>query len=65
MTDRDIALERIVSLREASELSSLSEDTLRRRYSAKLIKLSPRRTGMRLRDVLAIGNPHQRESATP
>jgi hypothetical protein len=47
-----IELRRIVSLKEASRLSGLSIDTLKRRHAAKIIKLSPRRCGMRLEDAL-------------
>ena len=53
-TDNDIALARIVSLREASELAGISEDTLRRIHGDKIIRLSPRRLGMRLKDALFI-----------
>jgi hypothetical protein len=51
----DLALRRVVTLRQAAEMSSLSEDTLRRRYAELIIKLSPRRSGMRLSDVLSLG----------
>jgi hypothetical protein len=53
----EIAHQRIVSLREAAELSSLSVDTLQRRHSDKILKLSIRRRGMRLGDVLRLGQP--------
>jgi hypothetical protein len=49
-----LELERIASLDEASRLSSLSEDTLVRRHGDKIIKLSPRRSGMRVRDALML-----------
>lgn len=49
---RDRDLERIVSLREASRLMSVSPDTIRRRHGDKILQLSPRRQGMRLRDAL-------------
>jgi hypothetical protein len=51
----EIELQRIVSLAKAAELTDLSVDTLRRRHSHLIRRLSPRRLGMRLRDVLAIG----------
>jgi hypothetical protein len=51
----DHDLDRIVNLRDAAHLSSLSEDTLRRCYPELVRKLSPRRSGMRLGDVLTIG----------
>lgn len=52
----DIALKRIIPLKEAAEVSSLSEDTLRRQFPDKIIKLSTRRLGMRLGDALLL-NP--------
>jgi hypothetical protein len=52
---RDLELERIVSMQEAQRLSTLSVDTLKRRYPNKIIQLSRRRQGMRLRDALLLG----------
>ena len=49
--------ERIIGLREAAEIAGVSTDTLRRRYGHLVIRLSPRRVGIRLRDVLSIGQP--------
>jgi hypothetical protein len=43
---------RIISMKEAARLSGLSGDTIRRRHADKIIKLSPRRCGMRLEDAL-------------
>ena len=53
---RWVELERVVTLNEAVQLTSLSEDTLRRRYPSRIVSISPKRRGMRLRDVLAINN---------
>ena len=36
----------------AAELAGVSEDTLRRRRPDKIIQLSPRRQGMRVKDAL-------------
>jgi hypothetical protein len=47
-------LNKIVSLKEAAQRSSLSLDSLRRFHRDKFVRLSPRRIGMRLRDVLAL-----------
>jgi len=47
---------RIVPLAEAARLSGISEDGLRRHYSEKFIRLSPRRVGMRLSDALMLHN---------
>jgi hypothetical protein len=49
--------ERIISLREAAEIAGVSTDTLRRSHGHLVIRLSPRRVGIRLRDVLSIGQP--------
>jgi hypothetical protein len=48
-------LERIVPLAEAARLMGVSEDTIRRHNGDKIIQLSPRRQGMRVRDALVIG----------
>jgi hypothetical protein len=47
-----IELQRIVSLREASRLSGLSIDTIKRRHRDKIINLSLRRRGIRICDAL-------------
>jgi hypothetical protein len=49
-----IELQRIVDLKEASRLSGMSIDTLKRRHSNKILDLSPRRRGMRVRDALML-----------
>jgi hypothetical protein len=49
-----IELQRIVSLAEAARLSGLSIDTIKRRHADKVIELSPRRRGIRLRDALML-----------
>jgi hypothetical protein len=51
---RELELEQIVPLEQAQELSSLSRGTILREHQDKLIKLSPRRIGMRLRDALML-----------
>jgi hypothetical protein len=49
-----VELERIVPLLEAERLSGLSRDTLYRRHADKIIRLSPRRSGMRLKHALML-----------
>jgi hypothetical protein len=44
---------RIVPLKEAARLKGISEDTLRRHFKHLFVKVSTRRRGMRLKDVLA------------
>jgi hypothetical protein len=50
----EIQLRRIVSLPDAAALASVSVDTLKRRHADKIITLSPRRKGMRVRDALML-----------
>lgn len=47
-------LDRIVSLQEAEKLSGISGYTWRRNHPEKIIKLSARRVGIRLRDALML-----------
>jgi hypothetical protein len=49
-------LNRILSLAQAAEVSSLSPDTIKRRHPDKLVHLSPRRLGVRLRDALMLSD---------
>jgi excisionase family DNA binding protein len=48
-------LERLLSLKEAANVSSLSKDSLKRNHADKIIRLGPRRLGMRARDALMLG----------
>jgi hypothetical protein len=50
-----LELNRIVSLDEASRLSSLSTDNLRENHADKIIPLSPKRYGMRVGHALMLG----------
>jgi hypothetical protein len=47
-------LNRIITLEQAAELCSLSADTIQRRWPEKLVQLSPRRIGIRVRDALML-----------
>jgi hypothetical protein len=49
-----IELERVITLKEAADLKSLSVDTLKRRYSRYIINLSPRRRGIKLKHALGL-----------
>ncbi len=53
--DENLQSECIISLAIASNLTGLSVDTLKRHHAHLIRRLSPRRLGMKLRDVLAIG----------
>jgi len=50
-----LELDRIISVQEAEEVSSLSVDSWKRHHADKLVELSPRRLGVRLRDALMLG----------
>jgi hypothetical protein len=47
-------LERVLSMAEVAKFTTLSEDTIERRYAQWIVRLSPRRRGMKLKHVLAI-----------
>lgn len=50
----ELKLERIISLREAEAISNLSADSWLRNHRDKIVKLSPRRLGVRLRHALML-----------
>lgn len=53
-----LELARIAPMPEAERLSGLSGYTLKRYHANKIVKLSPRRLGMRVRDALMLAqNP--------
>jgi hypothetical protein len=49
-----IELNRIVSMKEAVRLSNVSEDGWHRYHADKIVRLTPRRIGVRLRDALML-----------
>jgi hypothetical protein len=49
-----IELESVRPMSEVERITSLSADTIGRRYPEKIVDLSPRRRGMKLRDILDI-----------
>jgi hypothetical protein len=50
----EIELERVLSMPEIMRLTTLSHDTIVKHYRHRLVRISPRRIGMRLKDVLQI-----------
>jgi hypothetical protein len=52
-----LELERIAAKPEIERITSLSFDVIKRHYGHLLVRVSPRRIGMRIRDVLAIAVP--------
>jgi hypothetical protein len=51
----ELAGERILTLAQVTELTTLSADTLSREHGDRIVRLSQRRRGMRLKDALALG----------
>jgi hypothetical protein len=51
---RWLELERVLPMSEVEEITSLSVDSLNRHHKEKIVELSPRRRGMKLKDALAI-----------
>jgi hypothetical protein len=47
-------IDRIISLQEAEQVSSLSPSSWKRNHPDKIVELSPRRLGVRLRDALLL-----------
>jgi hypothetical protein len=52
-----LELERVAAAPEIKRITGLSFDTVKRHYPDKIVRVSPRRIGMRIRDVLAIAVP--------
>jgi hypothetical protein len=50
----DAALDKVLTIPQVMELTTLSKDSLQRHHRTKFVELSPRRRGMTLRDALAI-----------
>jgi len=57
-----IELLRIVPLVEAARLAGVSVDTLQRHHADKVVRVSERRVGMRVRDALML-QPAKRKPA--
>jgi hypothetical protein len=51
-----LELERVIPLVEVEDITNLSRDSLDRHHRDKYVRLSPRRIGMKMRNVLAIAN---------
>jgi hypothetical protein len=57
-----LELKRIAPLSEVARLTGLSVDTIRRNHRDRIIKLSPRRVGMRIEDALMLSQPRSTTS---
>ncbi len=52
-----LELEKIISLREAEQISGESEDTIKRHRPEVIIRLSRRRLGIRVKHALRLAEP--------
>jgi hypothetical protein len=52
-----LELMRVAGMAEIERLTGLSHDVITKHYADKLVRVSPRRIGMRIKDVLAIAVP--------
>ena len=59
-----LELESVKPLRQVEELTSLDRDTLARVYPNYLVRLSPKRLGMKFRNVLKIMNGDAAKAAS-
>ncbi len=50
----ELALDQIISLQKAEKISSLSSNSWKRHHADKVVEMSPRRLGVRLRDALML-----------
>jgi hypothetical protein len=50
----EIELQRFVSLKEGARLQGTSVDTIKRRQPDKIVRISPRRLAIRVRDALLV-----------
>jgi hypothetical protein len=51
---RELELERVIGLLQVRDLSGLSVDTIKRNHADKIIQLSKRRRGMKLKHALSL-----------
>jgi hypothetical protein len=58
-----VQLMRIVNLRQAAELAGVSARTMQRVHADKIIRISPGRLGMRVRDALMIAEAKRNASS--
>jgi hypothetical protein len=52
---QSLELERLITIEKASEIVGISDDSFRRHYSHLIRRITPRRIGVRVRDLLTVG----------
>jgi hypothetical protein len=58
-----VQLMKIINLRQAAELAGVSSRTMQRVHADKIIRISPGRLGMRVRDALMIAEGTKRDAS--
>jgi hypothetical protein len=53
----ELELERVVSLAQAADLAGMSKASIKRHHSDKIIRLTPRRKGMKVKHALSLRLP--------
>ena len=54
---QSLELERLITIEKASEIVGISDDLFRRHYGHLIRRITPRRIGVRVRDLLTVGCP--------
>lgn len=54
---QSLELERLITIEKASEIVGISYDLFRRHYGHLICRITPRRIGVRVRDLLTVGCP--------
>ena len=52
---QSLELERLITIEKASEIVGISDDSFRRHYGHLIRRITPRRIGVRVRDLLTVG----------
>ena len=52
---QSLELERLITIEKASEIVGISDNSFRRHYGHLIRRITPRRIGVRVRDLLTVG----------
>jgi hypothetical protein len=52
---QSLELEKLITIERASEIVGISDDSFRRHYGHLIRRITPRRIGVRVRDLLTVG----------
>ena len=54
---QSLELERLITIEKASEIVGISDNSFRRHYGHLIRRITPRKIGVRVRDLLTVGCP--------